>query len=76
MAVNDDKKRLMRAGPKRTRANGEPRVGRRPIPMLRARILHSAMELFGDRGFDDVLQSGHVLEEIELMKDHPDTPAS
>jgi AcrR family transcriptional regulator len=54
MAVSDDKKRLMRVGPKRTRANGEPRVGRRPIPMLRARILHSAMELFGDRGFDDV----------------------
>jgi AcrR family transcriptional regulator len=31
-----------------------PRPGRRPIPMLRARILHSAMELFGEKGFEDV----------------------
>lgn len=31
-----------------------PRLGRRPIPMLRARILHSAMDLFGERVFDDV----------------------
>jgi AcrR family transcriptional regulator len=38
----------------RTEATAEPRLGRRPIPMLRARILKSAMELFGERSFDDV----------------------
>jgi AcrR family transcriptional regulator len=41
-------------GPRRTEAAGEPRLGRRPIPMLRARILKSAIELFGERSFDDV----------------------
>jgi AcrR family transcriptional regulator len=41
-------------GPTRTEGTAEPRPGRRPIPMLRARILKSAMELFGERGFEDV----------------------
>lgn len=41
-------------GSTRTELAGEPRLGRRPIPMLRARILKSAMELFGERSFDDV----------------------
>jgi AcrR family transcriptional regulator len=39
---------------RRAESAGEPRPGRRPIPMLRARILQSAMELFGERGFEDV----------------------
>ncbi|HEY2105244.1 MAG TPA: TetR/AcrR family transcriptional regulator [Candidatus Binataceae bacterium] len=49
-----DKGRLIRFGPRRVEEAGEPRPGRRPIPMLRARILHSAMELFGEKGFEDV----------------------
>ncbi|MGO9057228.1 MAG: TetR/AcrR family transcriptional regulator [Candidatus Binataceae bacterium] len=53
--VNDnDKRKLLRSGPTRTDEPGEPRAGRRPIPMLHARILKSAMELFGDKGFDYV----------------------
>lgn len=51
---NKDKGRLIRFGPRRAEGVAEPRPGRRPIPMLRARILHSAMELFGERGFEDV----------------------
>jgi len=54
MAVSEDQKRLTRGGPNRTRGAGEVRVGRRPIPMLRARILLSAMDLFGEKGFDAV----------------------
>jgi AcrR family transcriptional regulator len=54
MAVSEDQKRLTRGGPNRTPGADEVRVGRRPIPMLRARILHSAMELFGEKGFDAV----------------------
>ncbi len=54
MAGNNDKGRLIRMGPRRVPGAGEPRPGRRPIPMLRARILHSAMELFGEKGFEDV----------------------
>lgn len=55
MAVSkDQKRRLTRGGPKPTRVPGEVRAGRRPIPMLRARILRSAMELFGEKGFDAV----------------------
>jgi AcrR family transcriptional regulator len=50
----EQKRRLTRGGPKRTGGPGEVRAGRRPIPMLRARILHSAMELFGEKGFDAV----------------------
>ncbi len=51
---NSDKGKLLRLGPLRTAEPDEPRAGRRPIPMLRARILKSAMELFGDQGFDHV----------------------
>jgi AcrR family transcriptional regulator len=51
---NNDKGRLVRLGPRRSEGTGEPRPGRRPIPMLRARILQSAMDLFGERGFEDV----------------------
>ena len=55
MLVNNKKKgRLIRLGPLRVEGAGVPRPGRRPIPMLRARILHSAMELFGEKGFEDV----------------------
>jgi AcrR family transcriptional regulator len=53
--VNDeDKEYLARSGPRRTRETAEPRPGRRPIPMLRTRVLRSAMELFGERGYEDV----------------------
>lgn len=51
---NKDKGRLIRFAPRRVQGAPEPRPGRRPIPMLRARILRSAMELFGEKGFDDV----------------------
>lgn len=54
VANDNDKGRLIRLGPRRSQGTGEPRPGRRPIPMLRARILHSAMELFGEKGFEDV----------------------
>jgi AcrR family transcriptional regulator len=54
LVSSKDKGRLIRFGPRRVEGAGEPRPGRRPIPMLRARILHSAMELFGERGFEDV----------------------
>jgi AcrR family transcriptional regulator len=54
VAGNDDKGRVIRLGPRRLQGVGEPRPGRRPIPMLRARILQSAMELFGERRFEDV----------------------
>jgi len=33
----------------------KPRRGRRPIPLLRQRIIHSATELFGEKGFEQVL---------------------
>ncbi len=54
MANNTGKGRLIHIGPRRSQEPGEPRLGRRPIPMLRARILSSAMELFGEKGFEDV----------------------
>lgn len=54
MADNEDKGRLIRFGPRRTQSLSQPRPGRRPIPMLRARILHSAMELFGEKDFAEV----------------------
>ncbi len=54
MADNNEKGRLIRFGPRRTQSAEPPRPGRRPIPMLRARILQSAMELFGEKGFEDV----------------------
>lgn len=54
VTTNSDKGKLLRLGPLRTAEPDEPRAGRRPIPMLRARILKSAMELFGDQGFDHV----------------------
>jgi AcrR family transcriptional regulator len=37
------------------RTSGKGKRGRRPIPMLRQRIIHSATELFGEKGFDQVL---------------------
>jgi AcrR family transcriptional regulator len=52
MAGNNEK--LIPLKPRRAESPSEPRPGRRPIPMLRARILQSAMELFGERGFEDV----------------------
>jgi len=39
----------------RCRPPGGGRRGRRPIPRLRERILSSASELFGDKGFEQVL---------------------
>ncbi|SRR5579885_98911 len=36
-------------------ACGKRKRGRRPIPMLRQRIIRSATELFGEKGFDEVL---------------------
>jgi AcrR family transcriptional regulator len=54
VADNNDKGRLIRFGPRRTQGAEQPRPGRRPIPMLRSRILHSAMELFGEKGFEEV----------------------
>jgi AcrR family transcriptional regulator len=45
-------KRALRPSPRRTDA---PRRGRHPIPRLRERILSSASELFGEKGFDHVL---------------------
>src|SRR5271156_2132996 len=45
-------KRALRPQPRRTDA---PRRGRHPIPRLRERILSSASELFGEKGFDHVL---------------------
>jgi AcrR family transcriptional regulator len=54
VANNTGKGGLIRLGPRRSQGAGEPRLGRRPIPMLRARILNSAMELFGEKGFEDV----------------------
>jgi AcrR family transcriptional regulator len=36
-------------------ASGKGKRGRRPIPMLRQRIIHSATELFGEKGFEQVL---------------------
>jgi AcrR family transcriptional regulator len=54
VADNNEKGRLIRLGPRRTQSLEQPRPGRRPIPMLRARILHSAMELFGEKGFEEV----------------------
>jgi len=52
--IDHNKGKLPRLGPTLTAAAPEPRLGRRPIPMLRARILKSAIELFGERSFDDV----------------------
>jgi AcrR family transcriptional regulator len=37
------------------RLAGKHKRGRRPIPMLRQRIIHSATELFGEKGFEEVL---------------------
>jgi len=37
------------------RSSGKRKRGRRPIPMLRQRIIHSASELFGEKGFEQVL---------------------
>jgi AcrR family transcriptional regulator len=51
---DDDKGHLPRSEARRTQEAGEPRPGRRPIPMLQARILRSAMDLFGERGYEDV----------------------
>ncbi|GEM_PF-479902 len=54
LADTTDKVRLIRFGPRRSQSAEQPRPGRRPIPMLRARILHSAMELFGEKSFEEV----------------------
>jgi len=54
-AVSEEQKSPPRRALKQNRGGGAAaRAGRRPIPMLRARILGSAMELFGERGFDAV----------------------
>jgi AcrR family transcriptional regulator len=51
---SDDKRRAIRLRSRRFPESARPGPGRRPIPMLRARILHSAIELFGEHGFDAV----------------------
>jgi len=54
VATDNEKGRVIRLEPRPLQRVDEPRPGRRPIPMLRARILQSAMELFGERGFEEV----------------------
>jgi AcrR family transcriptional regulator len=56
-----DRMRVIKSGKKtvspmrRAHAAGKSKRGRRPIPMLRQRIIKSAMELFGQKRFDQVL---------------------
>jgi len=50
-----EKARNTPASGNRPRPSGAVRRGRRPIPRLRERILRSAIELFGEKGFEHVL---------------------
>ncbi len=50
-----EKARNRPASRNRRQPSGAVRRGRRPIPRLRERILRSAIELFGEKGFEHVL---------------------